>query len=805
MCALNICGLTQIINDPTRVTNVTSSLLDHILVSNSDNIVDQGTIDVGFSDHKMIYCIRKITRKPVLGDNMVYVRSMKNYTKDVLVSHIEQATWDPVLKCNDTDVAWTNFEVIMNTIIDSVAPSKQCKIKLRSEPWVTGEILENIAARDKYLCMFNKSKDTAYYAKYCKLRNTVQRLVKTAQNDYIADQIDQNKNDSKKMWSTLKTLGYNNKAQVKSPMVLEVDGEVCYDPVTLANHVNEFFVNVANRLVEKLPKLVDLYSAFSDKCKQFYLNIGLAPDMYRLKQVDRTFVLGELLAMKCTKSTGLDNIGPKFLKDGAEALVDIITYLVNMSIRNKVVPSCTKRAKVIPLYKKNNKLDVSNYRPVSVLTSISKVLEKAVHKQVEYFCKTHNVLYSLQSGFRASHSTDTCLLYLHDHIKSEISLGKFVGIVLLDVQKAFDSVDHEMLCEKIKLTGIDPEWFRSYLTSRKQSVLVNNCMSSELTIKCGVPQGSILGPWCYLIYSNDMSCSVSESCQLIMYADDTILLVSDKCLDNVSAQLSSAINNCYHWLTNNRLSMHKGKTEAIILSSKRKLHLTNNFVITCQGSEIKPTNEVKYLGLHLDQTLSGERTVNSVVSKCNSRLKFMYRYRRALSENSRKLLTSALIQCHFDFAASSWYMDLNLKLKRKLQVAQNNMVRFIKDLGPRSHIGHSEIKQVGLLNTHDRVKQLMLNHMFNIYNASAPLYLQDQFVRSQNLVHVTTRNSEHNFVIPRVYGVAKNNFNFHGSKAWNQLPTSIKCIASKPSFKKSVKEHLCNCSTISEGDVFIYY
>ena len=315
------------------------------------------------------------------------------------------------------------------------------------------------------------------------------------------------------------------------------------------------------------------------------------------------------------------------------------------------------------------------------------MLEKAVHIQVDQYCNDKGIIYPLQSGFRNSYSTDSCLMYLHEFISNALSKGKFVGMVILDVQKAFDSVDHSMLCEKIRLIRLDPEWFISYLHDRKQLVCVNDSMSQEQTIKCGVPQGSILGSWCYLIYSNDLSTSVS--CKMLMYADDTILIIADKNVSRISEQLSKEVANCYQWLTNNRLSMHMGKTETIVFSSRKKKHLVKDFELKCQEHIVKPLSKVKYLGLYLDQHLFSDVSVNSIVKKCNNGLKLMYRYSKSLNERSRKLLTSALVQCHFDYAASAWYMGSTKALKDKLQVAQNKMVRFILDMGPRERMGQN--------------------------------------------------------------------------------------------------------------------
>ena len=474
---------------------------------------------------------------------------------------------------------------------------------------------------------------------------------------------------------------------------------------------------------------------------------------------------------------------------------------MNLSIQQKTVPECTKWAKVTPLHKKNSKLDIGNYRPVSVLTSLSKILERAVLVQVEKHCMEKGLLYELQSGFRSTFSTDTCLIYLHDYIRTNISKGNFVGMLLLDVQKAFDSVDHVMLCEKLRLAGIDEMWFRSYLSDRKQIVYVNNCQSSAHTITSGVPQGSILGPWAYLMYCNDMTTSIS--CKLLLYADDAILLYSHNDISKVTKELGKEVSNCYQWLTNNKLSMHMGKTEGMILCSKRKKRQLKDVTIKCQEHSIKPSEEVKYLGLKINNTLSGEATVSDIVKKTTSRLKFLYRNAKFLDFHARKLLVSTLIQCHFDYAISAWFMGLSKCLRKKLQISQNKLVRFVLDLGPRAHVGQCELDRIGYLNTEDRAKQLMLNHMFNVYRQVAPNYLCKNFRLISH--QYSTRYAQCNFAVPRPRGIDKYNFSYQGVLAWNDLPISIKSVNSKSMFKSKVKKFLKTQAHYIESRNYVTY
>ena len=231
-------------------------------------------------------------------------------------------------------------------------------------------------------------------------------------------------------------------------------------------------------------------------------------------------------------------------------------------------------------------------------------------------------------------------------------------MVILDIQKAFDTVDHSILCKKLELMGIGcVQWFKSYLNNRKQIVSVNNASSNSGIVTCGVPQGSILGPLLFLCYINDMPLSVK--CKLFLYADDSTLLVRGKQPNLIAQALSENLDMCRGWLIDNKLSLHLGKTESILFGTKRKLKDVTNFQVKCGDVVINNVKRVKYLGLTLDANLSGESIVSSILKKAGGRLKFLYRYSNILNLKARKTLSSALIQCYFDYSCSSWYLGLN--------------------------------------------------------------------------------------------------------------------------------------------------
>ena len=468
-----------------------------------------------------------------------------------------------------------------------------------------------------------------------------------------------------------------------------------------------------------------------------------------------------------------------------------------MSIDSNTVPDDFKSARVTPLYKKNGRHSVGNYRPVSILSVASIFLEKAVYIQLEQYLTQNNLLYDFQSGFRSGYSTDTCLTYLTDYIKSQLSIGNYTGMILIDLQKAFDTVDHTILCAKLKNMGIQSvPWFRSYLTGRKQIVSVNKTESEPLPISCGVPQGSILCPLLFLCYVNDMSISVK--CKLLLYADDSALLVSGKDPKSIAEELSAELYSCSQWLVDNKLSLHLGKTECILFGSKRRLKRVNNFKIVCNDHTIESVQSVKYLGIHLDQCVSGVSTANNILKKASSRLRFLYRQSSFLNKKSKCSLYSALIQCHFDYSSSSWYQSLTQNLKKKIQILQNKAVRFILKRDSRAHIGQTELDEVNMLNTSQRVTQLRLNHMFKIFRKTSPPYLQENFSRVTDQHKYITRDSQYNFYVPRVNSLTQNSFFYTATLEWNSLPSCIKEINNYNSFKKNVKKHLRNKSHLEE-------
>lgn len=783
-------SFSQIIDQPTRITNQTSSLIDHVLSNVKGIVKKSGVLDVSLSDHQFTFFLRGRARNPCLAPVIRRFRSLKNYCKTAFCDKLSQVDWSHVLRDTNVESALQSFINTLLSVIDEIAPYNQIRVKHDSAPWMCGEILAGIRRRDALFKRFKRDKSNGVlYAAYCKQRNTVQRDIKSAKSEYFRRRLNECEGDSGKLWRRLSSLGYGE-TKNKSSIILEKDGDKCFDSPSVATIFNDFFTNIASNLVNMLPSPSGIFSTSSRCFIDFYHRKGIFGPSFTLMPVSRHFITQQLLSFNPGKSTGLDDISPRFLHDGAEFLAEPIGHIVNCSILTETVPSGLKQAKVIPIFKKGSTLDPGNYRPVSILSSISKVLERAVNSQLVDYLNSKNLFYEYQSGFRGKYSTDTCLINLTDHIKGETRKGNLVGMVLIDLRKAFDTVDGDILLEKLSAMGVTSlEWFRSYLFDRGQCTEVDGTRSCFLDVTCGVPQGSILGPTLFLCYVNDLASSLN--CRLSLYADDSALVFAGEKAADIASFLSNELSLCKKWLVDNRLSLHVGKTESILFGTRKRVNKASGFTITCDGEAVKRVTTVKYLGVTLDQYLSFDGYIDGVCNKADGKLSFLYRYSSVLDAGTRRLLCDALVSSTLTYCVSSWYPGLGVRLRSRLDTIQRKMVRYVNGWRPRSHVGEAEITALGWLPFPKRVTFFRLCHLFKVKTGQAPSYLARDFRPTTSVHSHSTRGSEHNYVVDSQL-FPPNTFHYSTVRDWNKLPTALKSTASLLHFKRDLKQYLAS-------------
>ena len=318
------------------------------------------------------------------------------------------------------------------------------------------------------------------------------------------------------------------------------------------------------------------------------------------------------------KSDGLDGILTCLLKLSFPSIASSLTHIFNLVISKGIIPKDWKSARVTPIFKADSKVDPANYRPISVLSVIAKLFEKAIFNQVYSYLNDNKLLSKYQSGFRPMHSTLTALIDITDNWYLNIDDGLTNAILFIDLKKAFDTIDHDILVSKLELygfKGVSLNLFRDYLSDRTQVTVINKINSETSFISCGVPQGSILGPLLFLLYINDLpNCNLLSDVR--MYADDTNLTFASKDPNELFSSLTHDLGNLKQWLDSNRLSLNVLKTKCLFTGMRQKMSLLHSDPhISLDGHSIERANSYNCLGVQVDETLSWEAHISEVNGK----------------------------------------------------------------------------------------------------------------------------------------------------------------------------------------------
>ena len=404
-----------------------------------------------------------------------------------------------------------------------------------------------------------------------------------------------------------------------------------------SNHIDEYDTTIIDRNIEsKIPENVEFNNS----------------------RVSISFIKSQLENLKTNKATGIDDISAKFLKMAAPIICKPLSHLLNLSIQSGEYPKMLKKANVTPIFKKGNKSDPNNYRPISVLPIISSIFETHISNCVTKFMDTHNLIYHNQSGFRKNHSCQTALTKLVDHWLAQMNENNTVGVVLLHLTKAFDLVSHKILLQKLRSYKFDNQslaWFNSYLSDRTQQVHISGKLSTERDIKAGVPQGSVLGPLLFILFINDLPLHI-DFCELDLYADDATMTAFSSSLSTLLNFMRSDLHNFLNCCVDNDMTLNLAKTIAMFLSSKQNINriLSDPPNIVLNGEPIRISQQEKLLGINIDSSLSWHSQIDKALKKCNTLLFLLGRIKQYLSIPIRKLFYNAYILHHLDYCCTIW-------------------------------------------------------------------------------------------------------------------------------------------------------
>ena len=390
-------------------------------------------------------------------------------------------------------------------------------MKGNTQKWFDGEVLEKLNLRNKLLKKFKKSRLHIDKELYKKSKYDALKLIASKKQTFFEEKLSETIGKPKELWESLKSLGMSNKTDISNFNAIEENDTLTCDIGSISKIFKNFFSNLVKSLLNKLPNPPDKYNLGS--VIRYYSSFTISDD-FCLSNTSEEKVLKILTNIESSKAAGVDKISGRFLKHGPNILPKPISTLCNLSVSQGVFPNACKVAKLKPIFKKGKKTNPSNYRPISLLPSISKIIERIIHDQENAFLSDEDIFYNYQSGFRGNHSTNLCLSFLTDKLLKGLDEGLLTGMILTDLKKAFVTIDHEILLQKLKATKFSEstiKWFKSYLFERILLVNIENKLCDFGKISCGVPQESILGPLLFLIYVNDMPQAVTST--LLLYAD----------------------------------------------------------------------------------------------------------------------------------------------------------------------------------------------------------------------------------------------------------------------------------------------
>ena len=419
------------------------------------------------------------------------------------------------------------------------------KLKFKSKPWITLGLQKSISAKNKLLKNFINKKDPVlkeeFHTKYKIYRNLLFTLMKKSKYAY-EKYFERNWNNIKNTWKGIKSLINLKTATSRVPTVLFLDnGDTITNPYDIANTFNNYFTSIAETTKESIK--------YSHKHFSDYLSNESSTTIF-LQPTDKEEITNIISSLNSNKASGPNSIPYRILFLLKNEISKQLADLFNISFITGVFPSVLKTAKVVPVFKKDSKLDYNNYRPISLLSNIEKILEKLMYKRLYTFLNINNAIYNLQFGFRQQYSTSHALINITENIRKALDDGNIgCGVFVVFYQKAFNTVDHQILLAKLNhygIRGISNDWFKSYLSNRSQYVSINGCESGFVVLNCGVPHGSVLGPLLFLLYINDLNQAI-KFCKVHHFADDTNLLCLSNSIKKLNKQVNADLKHLVNW------------------------------------------------------------------------------------------------------------------------------------------------------------------------------------------------------------------------------------------------------------------
>jgi hypothetical protein len=766
---LNTFNLDWSINTPTRVTSSSATAIDNI-ITNLTNITTS-VIVTSLSDHdaQTLEINDWVSKKEPESYHVSRLTKQSNIT--TLIKCLKDQNWDFLDNIENPNEMFISFNDCFMKHLNFSCPLKTFKSnnKNTKNTWITKGIKVSRQNLKRLHKNFKLSTDEDFKQYFRKYKQIYKRIIRAAKAYEFNKKINTSKNISKTTWSIIKN---QKNAPPKRRINLKSNNEIIDDPIKISNIFNRFFSSVA------INNTSAINCTTTEKHFSPIKSMLLAP-------VSSKEIASVINLINSKKTVDLQYISTWLIKQCADFIVEPLSKLINSSFEMGVFPDLLKRARVVPVYKKGDSFQTNNYRPVSILPVFSKIYEKLYLSRLIDFLNYNNLISKNQYGFIQGRSTiDAVIDLLNNIVEGLENHNKTVG-VFLDLSKAFDCVDHQILMNKLYnygVRGVPLNWIKSYLKNREQQVEIEGQLSESIEIKFGVPQGSILGPILFLLYVNECSSPIKFS-KIIQYADDTTLCLSQKDKHCLEDKLCKDLNSCTKFFSEINLKVNSNKTNYIYFNLRSKFNNDLNIIIN--NTIINQVEHIKFLGIHLDRGLTWNFHVDDVCSKVSSNI---YAIRNLAKYCDKKTLLTAyfgMIYPHFQYGIIVWGQCSKNYFKRVF-VLQKKVLRIM-------------FKLKRTQSCKDTFKIMNLLTLPSIYILEIILFAQFKCKLKKGSDYHTHNTRFINYFRPSQHRL--NSYQHlpsqFGSKLYNILPENLKSDQSIRPFKNKLKKFLIDNSFYS--------
>ena len=772
---------------PTRTRPTSSTLIDQIWTNSPNTICTSGQVEYDLTDHKPVFAIAKRPcNDRTCGPGEAFIIKSYRLINEACHYRFEQligtVNWSLLQNIDDVDELYDKFNCLITAAYCSAYPIVTTRRKKLDElkPYIDSDLKRLISQKNKLYKKYRKYPIT-YGAAYRQLRNQVTTQVRSARTNYFRQRMVLTSNNSSKAWGVVRQM-IGNKTKDSTAISLNSGDDAIIDNNNVAQKFNEYFSQIGERLANN----------FNDsEAFQRYLDDDHSGISFNLRVITLEELYSVLKTLK-TNTAGADDLPMYVYTKNFSVLGSLLLDICNKSFCQGKFPTKLKTAKVIPIHKSGDKESEGNYRPISLIQTFSKILEKLVSNQLTRYLEEHALLTSDQFGFRAKSSTEKALHSLINNLYSNFDQGKYVVGLFLDLTKAFDSINRQILLSKLfyyGIRGVAHDWFSSYMSDRTQYVFVNGCKSTLRLISTGVVQGSILGPLLFIIYINDLVKS-SRLLKFSLYADDTCLSLASNHLPNLMDVFNSEVAKVDSWFKANYLTLNPSKSNYVIFHRDRKRVPSLRSGLAIGGQEVVRVTVVRFLGVLLDECLKFSNHVNSVACKVSRYTSIIYKLRRYLDLDSLKLVYHTMIYSNITYCISAWGAS-SASVLNPLLLAQKAVIRAVMGRPRFSH-------------TRELYQQLNFLIVNKIYTYMVALYVWkalDSGATNEFRIRDSTGYSLRS-VDPSTLAVpfinsshSQRSIKFAGPKIYNDIPLGVKRADNYNTFKINFKKFLLHTNS----------